>query len=303
VTDRLDIAGRSIRFTNEDKVLWPETGTTKGDLLRYYLAVAPVLLPHLEERPLTLGRWPDGVDAQGWFQTTCPAPPEWIPTHPVPGRPGTRRPPNYCIVNEIAALAWMVNLAAIELHPLLGRRPAVDRPTALVFDLDPAPDAAPATAAAVAVLVRDVLDRDGLRAVPKTSGGFGLHVVVPLAPVHGYAEAKSYVRDVARELAQRHPELVVDRQDRSLRAGRVLIDWNQNDERKSTAAVYSVRALGFPSVSTPLRWEELEAAARGETPLLFDTATVLRRLERLGDLSRPMLESDQRLPGRSPASD
>ena len=292
----LEIAGRAVRFTNEDKVLWPETGTTKGDLLDYYLSVAPVLLPYLEERPLTLGRWPDGVDAQGWFQTTCPAPPEWIPTHPVAARPGTRRPPNYCVVNEVAALVWVVNLAAIELHPLLARRPAVDRPTSLVVDLDPGPGASRATCAAVALLVREALAGRGLQSFAKTSGWSGLHVVAPLAATHRYAATKAFARAVARDLAESHPGLVVDRQDRSLRTGRVLIDWSQNDERKSTAAAYSVRALAFPSVSTPLQWEEVEAAAHGAASLMFDTAAVRRRLDRHGDLFRPVLALGQRLP-------
>ena len=298
MTRTLEIAGRAVRFTNEDKVLWPETGTTKGDLLAYYLAVAPVLLPYLEQRPLTLGRWPDGVDDQGWFQTTCPSPPEWIPTHPVPPRPGTRRPRNYCVVNELAALVWVVNLAGIELHPLLGRRPAVDRPTSLIFDLDPGPGASLATCARAAVLVGEVLADHGLQSFPKTSGWSGLHVVVPLAPTSAYTETKAFARRVARQLAASEPDLVVDRSDRSLRTGRVLIDWSQNDEQKSTAAVYSVRALAFPSVSTPLRWEEVEDAARGAAPLMFDTSAVLRRLDRYGDLFRPVLNLAQPLSPR-----
>jgi bifunctional non-homologous end joining protein LigD len=297
VTRLLEIEGRAVRFTNEDKILWPETGTTKGDLLEYYLAVAPVLLPYLEERPLTLSRWPDGVDAQGWFQTTCPAPPDWIPTHPVAGRPGTRRPPNYCVVNETAALAWVTNLAAVELHPLLGRRPAVDRPTSLVFDLDPGPGAPLATCAAVALLVREVLADQGLRSFPKTSGWSGLHVFVPLAATHRYAETKAFARAVARDLAGSHPGVVVDRQDRALRSGRVLVDWSQNDERKSLAAAYSVRALAFPSVSTPLRWEEVDAAAHGAASLVFDIAAVRRRIDAHGDLFRPVLGLDQQIRG------
>ena len=300
MTRTVEISGRAVRFTNEDKVLWPETGTTKGELLSYYLAVAPVLLPYLEERPLTLGRWPDGVDAQGWFQTTCPSPPEWIPTHPVPPRPGTRRPRNYCVANEVAALVWVANLAGIELHPLLARRPDVDRPTSLVFDLDPGPGASPAACARVALLIRETLAGQGLEPFPKTSGWAGLHVGVPLAPRYRYAETKAFARGLARRLAESHPDLVVDRSDRSLRTGRVLIDWSQNDEHKSTAAVYSVRALAFPSVSTPLRWGEVEAAARGAARLMFDMAAVVRRLDRHGDLFRPVLELAQPLPADAP---
>jgi bifunctional non-homologous end joining protein LigD len=296
VTRVLEIAGRAVRFTNEDKVLWPETGTTKGDLLDYYLTVAPVLLPHLEERPLTLGRWPDGVDVEGWFQTTCPAPPEWIPTHPVAPGPRTRRPRNYCVVNEVAALVWVVNLAGIEMHPLLARRAAVDQPTTLVFDLDPGPSTSRRTCAAVALLVRDTLAGHSLRSFAKTSGAAGLHVFAPLAATHRYAETKAFVRALARRLAESHPDVVVDRQDRSLRTGRVLIDWSQNDEHKSTAAAYSVRALGFPSVSTPLRWEEVEACADGATSLMFDIGTVRRRLDHHGDLFRPVLDLAQPLP-------
>jgi bifunctional non-homologous end joining protein LigD len=295
MTSALDIGGRTVRFTNPDKVLWPDTGTTKGELLDYYLTVAPVLLPHLEQRPLTLGRWPDGVDAQGWFQTTCPHPPEWIPTHPVPSRRGTGAGRNYCVVNEAAALVWVVNLAGIELHPLLARRPEVDRPTSVMFDLDPGPGASPGACATTALVVRDTLAGYGLRSFPKTSGWSGLHVVVPLAPTHPYTETKRFARGLARRLAQTHPELVVDRSDRSLRSGRVLIDWSQNDQHKSTAAPYSVRALAFPSVSTPLRWEEVEHAAAGAAPLFFDAAAVRRRLDEHGDLFQPVLKLSQLL--------
>ena len=292
----VEIGGRTLRFTNPDKVLWPASGTTKRDVLDYYLAVAPVLLPHIAGRPLTLGRWPDGTDALGWFQTTCPHPPDWIPTHPVAPRRGTGRGRDYCLVNEEAALVWVVNLATIELHPLLARVPDTGRPDRLLFDLDPGEGASIHTCCTVALRLRAALSEHGLVAFPKTSGQAGLHVVVPLRPGPDYAATKRFARAVAGRLAAAEPELVVDRMDRTLRRGRVFIDWSQNDERKSTVAPYSLRATPWPLASTPLRWDEVEGAAAGHRSLLFDADGVRRRLHEVGDLFRPVLDLAQPLP-------
>ena len=275
------IGGRAVRFTNPDKVLWPATGTTKRDLLEYYRAVAPVLLDHIAGRPMTLGRWPDGTGELGWFQTNCPHPPGWIPTHPVRRR-------NYCLINEEPALVWAVNLATIEFHPLLARVPALDAPDSVLFDLDPGEDVPMGVCATVAL--------DGLEAFPKTSGQWGLHVVVPLGPGHDYAATKRFARATAGHLSAARPGLVVDRMEKARRQGRVFIDWSQNDASKSTVAPYSLRAMPWPSPSTPLRWDEVEAAAAGRLSLRFDGAAVRRRLEAAGDLFRPALDFAQPLP-------
>ena len=292
----VDVDGRAVRFTNPGKVLWPASGTTKRDLLDYYRAVAPVLLPHIADRPMTLGRWPDGTGGLGWLQTTCPHPPAWIGTHRAPPRRGAGPGRNYCLINDEAALVWAVNLAAVELHPLLARRPDTGRPDCLLFDLDPGEGVSIAACCTVALRLRTALAADGLDAFPKTSGQAGLHLVVPLRPGPGYAATKAFARALAARLVAAEPGLVVDRMDRALRRGRVFIDWSQNDERKSTVAPYSLRATPWPLASTPLRWSEVEGAAAGRRSLLFDAAAVLRRLDEAGDLFRPVLHPAQDLP-------
>jgi bifunctional non-homologous end joining protein LigD len=299
MTTTIDVGGRTVRFSNPDKVLWPATGTTKRDLLEYYLAVAAVLLPHLANRPLTLGRWPDGTGELGWLQTTCHHHPEWIPTHPVPRRRGTGPGRDYCLVNEEAALVWVVNLAAIELHPLLACVPDTTQPTSVMFDLDPGPDVSLRACCVVALRIRDALAAQGLEGFPKTSGAAGLHVVVPIRPGHTYAQTKAFARAAAARLTREDPSLVVDRMERARRQGRIFIDWSQNDERKSTVAPYSARAMTWPTVSTPLRWDEVEEGAVGDRPLVFGLDAVVRRLESMGDLFRPVLGLDQALPASS----
>ena len=295
----IDVGGRQLRFSNPDKVLWPAVGMTKADLLAYYVEVMPVVLPHIRRRPLTLGRWPDGVEEVGWLQTSCHHHPDWMATHPLPRkRPGPGPGRDYCVVDEPAGLVWLANLATIELHPLLARSPAIDRPDFVVFDLDPGEGAGILTCARVALWLREELAAVGLVGMPKTSGQVGLHVYVPLAPGHSYAQTKSFARDVAHRLAAAHPETVVDRMDRDLRAGRVLIDWSQNDQNKSTVGPYSLRATRWPLVSTPVNWEELDDALRRQQPksLFFLASDIPQRLEEHGDLFAPVLDGAQRLP-------
>ena len=297
VADTVEVGGRRVRFTNPAKVLWPAAGFTKSDMLDYYRAVADAFLPHIAGRPLTLGRWPDGTARLGWMQTTCPHPPEWIPTHAVPRQTGTGRGRDYCVVNEEAALVWAVNLGAIEFHPLLSRLPAVEHPDTLIFDLDPGEGAGLAAACTVALRLHELLTDAGLDAFPKTSGQAGLHVAVPLAAGSTtYPATKAFARATAAGLAAELPELVVDRMRRSERQGKVFVDWSQNDQHKSTVAPYSLRATAWPLVSTPLTWDEVEAGAAGRHNLLFDAAAVLRRLGAGGDLFRPVIDLDQQLP-------
>jgi bifunctional non-homologous end joining protein LigD len=298
VAETVEVGGRQVRFANPTKVLWPAAGFTKSDMLGYYRAVAAAFLPHIARRPLTLGRWPDGTDRLGWLQTTCPHPPEWIPTHAVPRQTGTGPGRNYCVVNEEAALVWTLNLGAIEFHPLLSRLPTVEQPDTLIFDLDPGEGAGVAQACTVALRLREFLAGAGLDAFPKTSGQAGVHVAVPLAVGSAtFAATKAYARAAAARLVAELPDLVVDRSRRSERHGKVFVDWSQNDQHKSTVAPYSLRAAPWPLASTPLSWEEVEAGAAGRHNLLFDAAAVVRRLEGRGDLYRPVIDLDQHLPG------
>jgi bifunctional non-homologous end joining protein LigD len=293
-----EFEGRALRLTNLTKVLWPDVGFTKGNMLDYYIRVAPVLLPHLAGRPLTLARFPDGVDGPGWFQTSCPHPPPWMETVPVPSPHSGGAGRDYCLVNDLASLAWVANLAAVELHPLLSCVPRLAQPTSVILDLDPGPPADLLEAAAVALFARDVLDALGLDSFPKTSGWAGVHVQVPLNTPVTYEQTKPFARAVARLLAHRHRDLVVDRMELARRSGKVFVDWSQNHANRSTAAVYSLRAQAIPTVSTPLTWEEVEAAvaAGDEDRLVFDAAEVIRRIERHGDLFAPVLQQHQTLP-------
>jgi bifunctional non-homologous end joining protein LigD len=284
--------GRELRYSSLDKPFWPEVGFTKRDLLEWYRAIAPVLLPHLARHPMMLGRWPDGVEGRGFYQSNCPkGAPEWISQVDVGGV-------RYCLLEEPAALAWAGNLGVLELHPL---HQSADRPGAAVFlgfDLDPGPPAGLLECCDVALLVRERLARDGLQAFVKTSAAKGLHVVAPLDGSDSFERTKAYARAVAAELTAAHPGLVVDRMARSERAGRVFVDWGQNDANKSTIAPYSLRATSRPGVSMPLRWEEVKRAAhaRSARGLWFAPAEAIRRLGEVGDLFQPVLGGGQRLP-------
>ena len=293
----LEVEGRWLRLSNLDKVLWPLAGFTKGDVIDFYTRVAPTLLPHVQERPLTLRRFPDGVDASNWFQTQCPpGRPDWLSTAPLADRRGGVY--EMCLVNDLASLLWVANLAAIELHPLLARRERPDEPTVVVFDLDPGPPADVLACCEVALGLRDMLDGLGLATFPKTSGSVGLHVYVPLNTPHGFPETKGFAREIAALLTAERPDRVTDVMRRAARGGKVLVDWLQNDPTRSTLAPYSLRGTGWPTVSTPVTWEEVERAlATASAELLtFEAADVLDRLERVGDLFAPVLELTQRLP-------
>lgn len=283
--------GRQVRLTNLDRVLWPQTGFTKGHLIDYYLAVAPVLLPHLKQRPLTLGRWPQGVEGPGFAQTECRGRPDWLRTVALRLRTGEVR--NYCLVEDAPSLAWVANLGAIELHTYQFRAAHPDRPIVLVLDLDPGPEAGLGDACRVALLLRALLDRDGMRAAVKTSGGLGLHVSAPLHRAQPGARTRELARGLAATLAEQRPELVTADQRPAERRGRVLVDWLQSEPRRSTVAPYSLRAADVPRVSTPLDWGEVEAAAEdGDAAALrFGPADVLRRVQQHGDLFAPVLPS------------
>jgi bifunctional non-homologous end joining protein LigD len=272
------IDGRALRFTHLDRVLYPATGFTKADLIRYYLAVADVLLTHLRGRPLTLGRFPGGVDARGFAQTEVPGLPDWVRTAPLALADGTVK--RFTLVDERAALAWLAQMGTVEIHTFLGALPELERPTMVLFDLDPASADGILDTALVACRLRSRLTDMGLVPLAKTSGGTGMHVVAPLPGDVSYAETRGLAQRIASEIAAVLPELVTMRMARAERRGRVLIDVRQNSARLTTVAPYSLRANTRPTASVPLTWSEVEAAvATGNAGMLvFEAADVIARL-------------------------
>ena len=294
----LDIDGRKVRVTNLAKVLYPATGFTKAQVIDYYARIADVLLPHLDRRPVTLKRYPDGVEAGFFYEKQAPAHrPPWLKTAPVwsDTRGGEI---DYCLLNDRAALVWVANLASLELHPFLHRAPRIARPESVVFDLDPGSPASIVECCTVALALRKLLTSHGLDCFPKTSGSKGLQLFVPLNTVTTYGKTKPFAQHVAGEMRERAPELIVTQMRRALRPGKVFIDWSQNDPHKTTVSVYSLRARPAPTVSTPVTWAEVRKCARSRDPqaLVFDSAAVLRRTKRRGDLFAPLLTLRQRLP-------
>ena len=294
----VEIDGRRLLLRNLDKVFYPDAGFTKRDVIEYYARVAPVLLPHLQDRPLTLKRYPEGVDGPFFYEKRCPRHrPEWFRTEAVWSE-GNEELIRYCVVDDLASLVWLTSIADLELHAALAYAQSVDSPTVLVFDLDPGPPADILACCDVALLLRRLMGRLGLECLAKTSGSKGMQVYVPLNGPASYDQTKPFAHAVARLLEARHPELVVERMTKSLRAGKVLVDWSQNDRSKTTVCAYSLRARPRPTVSTPLRWLEVERAARTRRAdaLVFETREVLARLDRHGDLFEPVLSLRQRLP-------
>ena len=284
-------------LSNLDKVLYPATGFTKGEVIEYYAAIAPVLLPHLHARPLTVTRYPDGVDGKAFFQKQSPAHrPEWVQTVAVVSERSKQI--DYTLVEDAQTLVWLANLAALELHVPMARAPALERPTAVVFDLDPGPPATIVECCQVGLWLQGMFERLGLASFAKTSGSKGLQVYLPLNSDVSHAETKSFARNVALLLERAEPAIAVSRMTKALRAGKVLIDWSQNDEHKTTVCVYSLRARERPTVSTPLEWDELRATLRSAdgAQLSFDSAAVLARVRERGDLFAPVLSLVQTLP-------
>jgi bifunctional non-homologous end joining protein LigD len=276
--------GRTLALSNAEKVLFPAAGFTKRDLVDYYLAVAPAILPHLAGRAVTLARFPDGVDAPGWYQTNCPSGrPPWVGIAELRG--GRGQVLRYCRLENPAALAWAASMAAIELHPLLSSVDRDDAPAALVLDLDPRPPAGLADCARVALRIRELLAARRLEGRPKASGGAGLHVHVPLDGSAGFDAVNAFARAVARLLAARDPARVTDRMPLAGRAGKVLVDWRQNSPGRSLIAPWSLRAARLPLVAAPLRWGELEEVAESgdEDRLRIGPAEAIARLRCDGD--------------------
>lgn len=294
----IEADGRQVPVKNLDKVLFPETGFTKGDLIDYYLHVAEALLPHLRGRPLSMRRFPDGVEEAGFWEKRCPSHrPDWVATARLWSE-SNKEEIEFCTADDLATLIWAANLADIELHVTLARADEIATPNALVFDLDPGAPAGIVECADVALEIRDLLARLDLDCYAKTSGSKGIQVYLPLNSPVTYEQTKGFAKALARAFEASAPERVVSRMRRDLRAGKVLIDWSQNDEHKTTVCVYSIRATDRPGVSTPVTWDEVAEArdSHHNTALDFSPSEVLKRVDRLGDLFAPVLEQIQRLP-------
>ena len=295
----VDIDGRRLSLSNLDKVFYPGTGFTKGQVIDYYTRVAPVLLGHLRGRPLTLKRYPDGVTGPFFYEKQCPRHrPDWVAVAPVWSRHNSRTI-EYCLADDLATLVWLANLADLELHTSLALAADVTAPTVVAFDLDPGPPATIVECAEVAMRLREAFEHFGLEAFPKTSGSKGMQVYVPLNTPASYAQTKPFARGIAQVLERRHPELVVSDMKKTLRKGKVLVDWSQNDEHKTTVNVYSLRARERPTVSAPVTWDEVASCAESGDPeeLVFDAFRVRDRIAEQGDLFAPVVSLVQRLPG------
>jgi bifunctional non-homologous end joining protein LigD len=291
----VEVEGRRLKLSNLDKVFYPAVGFTKGQVIDYYRQVSPALLPHLRDRPLTLKRYPDGVEGQFFYEKQCPSyAPDWIKTVTVQNK----RKIDYCLANDLPTLIWLANLADLELHTMLSLAKDVMRPTMLVFDLDPGEPATIVECAQVGLALRELFKGLGLDAYPKTSGSKGLQIYVPLNTPVTYDDTKPFAHAIARLLEKQMPELVVSSMKKSIRKGKVLVDWSQNDDHKTTACVYSLRARERPTVSTPVRWEEVEEAleAGSAEPLVFEASDVLERVSEHGDLFAPVVKQKQKLP-------
>jgi bifunctional non-homologous end joining protein LigD len=293
----VSIDDRRLSLSNLDKLLYPRAGFTKGHVIDYYTRIAPVLLPHLRDRPLTLKRYPDGVEKGHFYEKRCPSHrPEWVRVAPVwSGR--NEGDINYCVADDLATLVWLANLADLELHTPLMRAADTETPTLIAFDLDPGAPATIIECARVALELREAFAHLGLEAFPKTSGSKGMQVYLPLnTPGVTWDDTKTFAMHLAQLLERRDRELVVSDMSKAKRAGKVFVDWSQNDRHKTTVNVYSLRAMESPTVSTPLSWDEVEALADSDEPLSFTAPEVLARVEELGDLFSAVQTLEQELP-------
>jgi len=291
VAPEVDVDGRRLKLSNLDKVLYPEPGFTKGEVIDYYTRIAPAVLPHLQGRALTLKRYPNGVDGKYFYEKQKPShAPEWVRSATI--ETGDRDI-DFVLCDDLPTLVWLANLADLELHPSLALAEDPDRPTVLAFDLDPGEPAALPECREVALLLRDLLADLGLECLAKTSGSKGMQVYVPLNTPVTYDDTKPFAQALAQLLEKQHPKLVVSSMKKSLRPGKVFIDWSQNSRHKTTVAVYSLRARARPTVSTPVTWDEIEDDS---LELVFETGDVLERFDEHGDLFAPVLKLKQRWP-------
>ncbi len=294
----VDIQGKRLKLSNLEKVLYPARGFTKGQVIDYYVRVAPFLLPHLAGRALTMKRYPDGVEAEYFYEKNAPKHrPEWVKTAAIWSRHNGRNI-QFILADDLPTLAWLANLASLELHPSLALATNVGCPTMMVFDLDPGPPAGVIECARVALWLREIFQHLRLESFVKTSGSKGLQMYVPLNTPTTYEATKTFAQAMARLLEQEHPELVVSEMKKEIRTGKVFIDWSQNDEHKTTVSIYSLRAREKPTVSTPVTWEEVEQALAKKKPemLVFEAPRTIERCQKMGDLFGPVLRLKQSLP-------
>lgn len=297
----LEVEGRQLKLSNLDKVFYPQTGFTKGQVIDYYTRVAPALLPHLEGRPLTMKRYPNGVEGKFFYEKECPKHrPEWVRTKRITTRGSTkdRTHVNFCLVDDLATLIWAANLADLEMHTSLSRAGDMPHPTTVAFDLDPGPGTSIVECCQIATWLQTIFEQLGIQGFPKTSGSKGLQVYVPLNSGATYTKTRAFALGLAELLERTHPELVVSNMKKELRKGKVLVDWSQNNQHKTTVCVYSLRAKARPTASTPVTWDEVATCLeRGDPELLsFESTEVLERVERHGDLFAPVLALEQELP-------
>jgi bifunctional non-homologous end joining protein LigD len=294
----VDIQGKRLKLSNLEKVLYPATGFTKGQVIDYYVRIAPYLLPHLAGRALTMKRYPDSVDAEYFYEKNAPKHrPEWVKTAAIWSRHNGRNI-QFILADDLPTLVWLANLASLELHPSLARATDVACPTMMVFDLDPGPPAGVIECARVALWLRGIFEHLGLETCVKTSGSKGLQMYVPLNTPTTYESTKTFAQAIAKLLEQQHPQSVVSEMKKEIRTGKVFIDWSQNDEHKTTVSIYSLRAREHPTVSTPVTWEEVEQALAKKKPekLVFEAPQVIERCQKMGDLFAPVLGRKQSLP-------
>jgi bifunctional non-homologous end joining protein LigD len=294
----VEIQGKKVSLSNLDKVMYPAVNFTKAQVIDYYVRIAPVLLPHLKGRPLTLKRYPNGVNGMHFYEKNCPEHrPEWLKTAPI-WSPGNNKWMDYCLMQDLPSLVWAANLADLELHTSLSLGKEILRPTMLVFDLDPGAPADIVQCCQVAFWLKEVFDGFKLQSFPKTSGSKGLQVYIPLNTPVTYEETKPFAHELARVLERQHPGSVVSEMKKVLRTGKVFVDWSQNDDYKTTVCVYSLRAKERPMVSTPVTWDEVKKCLNKKDAqlLAFDSEAALKRVEKHGDLFEPVLALKQKLP-------
>lgn len=294
----LVVAGRALAVSNLDKILYPKAGFTKGEMIHYYIQIAPVLLPHLKDRPLTMKRYPNGVEAEFFYEKNCPTHrPKWVKTAKVWSE-GNQREMHYCLAQDLPTLVWAANLADIELHTSLSRKGDVARPTMMVFDLDPGAPADIVQCCQVGLWLRGILEAMKLKSWAKTSGSKGLQVYVPLNTAVTYDQTKELSHALAEYLEGQHPDLVVSKMAKALRKGKIFVDWSQNDEHKTTICVYSLRAKDEPTASTPVTWEEVQTTLEKKDGrrLVFRCEETLKRVKQKGDLFAEVETLKQRLP-------
>jgi bifunctional non-homologous end joining protein LigD len=294
----VNVEGKILSLSNLDKVLYPATGFTKGQVIDFYARIASVLLPHLAGRPVTMKRYPDGVDGQYFYEKNAPKHrPDWVKTAAIWSR-HNKRNINFLLVDDLPTLTWLANLASLEIHPSLALGKEISCPTMMVFDLDPGPPANIVQCAQVGIWLRDIFSHWGLESFPKTSGSKGLQVYVPLNTPTSYEKTKEFAHAIARLLEDQHRGIVVSDMKKELRSGKVFVDWSQNDEHKTTVSVYSLRAREHPTVSTPITWDEVERALKKKDArlMVFEAPQVLERVKAMGDLHEPVLRMKQKLP-------